>query len=210
MKRAAIGVRMHSGWAVVVAVTKRAGTIEIIDRNRVTLTRAGAVGATEPYHFVEMFELREAEKFLEKLFVASERRASVAIRKIARDLLRRDYQLIGAALLLSSGRKLPSLSGILASHLLVHAAEGDFFRRAFQKACVALDLPLVGIRERELEERAENAFGEDVLAMRQQLSAVGKSLGPPWTKDQKLPALAACLLLTGKEGNRHLPFRAQC
>jgi hypothetical protein len=38
MKRAAIGVRMHSGWGALVVVSNGVGTMEIIDRRRVAIT----------------------------------------------------------------------------------------------------------------------------------------------------------------------------
>jgi hypothetical protein len=35
--------------------------------------------------------------------------------------------------------------------------------------------------------------------MWQQISTLGRSLGPPWTKDQKTAALAALVLLANKQ-----------
>ena len=48
MKTAAIGVRMHSGWGALVAVSNDGGTLEIIDRQRVSLTTSGARGGNQP------------------------------------------------------------------------------------------------------------------------------------------------------------------
>src|SRR5258708_11289587 len=70
MKRAAIGVRMHSGWGALVAVSNSAGTVEVIDRRRVTITAPGTPGANQPYHFAENLELPEAEKVLGHWFSA--------------------------------------------------------------------------------------------------------------------------------------------
>src|SRR5713101_5217044 len=134
MKRAAIGVRMHSGWGALVAVSNSAGTVEVIERRRVAVTTPGTPGANQPYHFAENLDLPEAEKFLGNCFAASKRLALTAIRDVVGELRGHQYLVVGSAVLLSSGRPLPPLSKILASHL-IHAAEGEFFREAFSKAC---------------------------------------------------------------------------
>src|SRR5712691_4760848 len=82
MKRAAIGVRMHSGWGALVAVSNSAGTVEVIDRRRVAVTIPGTPGANQPYHFAENFEFPEAERFLGNCFAASKRLALTAIRDL--------------------------------------------------------------------------------------------------------------------------------
>lgn len=199
MKRAAIGVRMHSGWGALVAVSNSAGTAEVIDRRRVTIAAPGTPGANQPYHFAENLELPEAEKFLENCFAASKRLALAAVQDVVGELRGRQYRVVGSAVLLASGRPLPPLSKILASHALIHAAEGEFFREAFSKACEGLDLSITGFRERNLDECVQTTFGKEATRMRQQVSALGRSLGPPWTKDQKTAALAALLVLANKQ-----------
>jgi hypothetical protein len=99
------------------------------------------------------------------------------------------YRIIGASVLLAAGRELPALPRILASHALIHTAEGEFFRDAFRRACAKLDVPLYAVRERELAVVAPAAW-------QQRISEVGKEIGPPWTQDQKLAALGACLVLS--------------
>jgi hypothetical protein len=121
-----------------VAVSNSAGTVEVIDRRRVAITSPGTPGANQPYHFAENLELPEAEKFLGNCFAASKRLAMAAVRDVVGELHGRQYRVVGSAVLLASGRPLPPLSKILASHALIHAAEGEFFREAFSKACESL------------------------------------------------------------------------
>jgi hypothetical protein len=199
MKRAAIGVRMHSGWGALVAVSNSAGSVEVIDRRRVAITSPGSPGANQPYHFAENLELPEAEKFLGNCFAASRRLAMAAVRDVVGELHGRQYRVVGSAVLLASGRPLPPLSKILASHALIHAAEGEFFREAFSKACEGLDLSVTGFRERNLGECVQTTFGKAATRMWQQISTLGRSLGPPWTKDQKTAALAALVVLANKQ-----------
>jgi hypothetical protein len=134
MKRAAIGVRMHSGWGALVAVSHSAGTVEVIDRRRVTITTAGTPGANQPYHFAENLELPEAEKFLGNCLAASKRLALAAVQDVVGELRGRKYLVVGSAVLLASGRPLPPLSKILASHALIHARQkANFFAKPFRK-----------------------------------------------------------------------------
>jgi hypothetical protein len=194
MSNAAIGGRMHSGWGALVAVAGKAGTFEIIDRRRIVIAPSGTSGGNQPYHFARGLELPEAEKFLEDRFVASKLLASTAIRELADHLRERQYHVAGAAVLLASGRPLPSLDKILTSHPLVHTAEGVFYREVFSKACEGLDIAVTGFRERTLDEDVRAAFGKAATRVQRQISTLGRRLGPPWTSDQKLAALAALIV----------------
>jgi hypothetical protein len=203
MKRAAIGVRMHSGWGALVAVSNSAGPLEIkvevIDRRRIAVVAPGTLGAKQPYHFAENLELPEAENFLGNCFAASKRLALAAVRDVVDELRARQYRVVGSAVVLASGRPLPPLAKILASHALIHAAEGEFFRDAFSKACEGLELSVTGFRERDLGECVQKAFGKKAARVSRQISTMGRSLGPPWTADQKTAALAALLVLAKKQ-----------
>jgi hypothetical protein len=199
MKCAAIGVRMHSGWGALVAISNNAGIVELLVRRRVMVITPGRPGAKQPYHFAERLELSEAEKFLENCFASSQRLASVAIRDVVAELRGRQYRVVGSAIVLASGRALPSLDKILASHPLIHTAEGQFFRAVFSKACEGLDISVAGFRERDLDECVRATFGKAAPRVLRQISILGRSLGPPWTTDQKTAALVASLVLANKQ-----------
>ncbi len=199
MKRAAIGVRMHSGWGALVAVANSAGTVEVIERRRIAITIPGTPGANQPYHFVEKLNLAEAERFPGDSFETAKRLALAAVQDVTGELHGRQYRVAGVAVLLASGRPLPPLANILASHVLIHAAEGEFFRRAFCEACERLEHPVTGFRERDLDECVQTAFGKAAGRMDQQISTLGGSLGPPWTMDQKTAALAAFMVLANQK-----------
>lgn len=197
MKRAALGVRMHSGWGALVAVCGEVDSLGVIDRRRIVVTDPSIPGAKQPYHYASSLGLAESEKYINNCADVSERLALAAVDGMVRELEGRDYRIVGSALLLASGRTLPPLSSILASHPMIHTAEGEFFRHAVRKACERLEIPVTAIRERELDERAKKAFGNAASRMQRRISSLGSSIGPPWTKDHKNAALAACLILAG-------------
>jgi hypothetical protein len=197
MKRAALGIRMHSGWGVVVAVAEQTDAVKILDRRRIAITDPDIPEANQPYHHAANLKLAEAEKYLAKNLAASERLALTALQDVVLQLNEAGYRIPGSAVLVGSGRPLPPLSKILASHALIHAAEGEFFRDAARNACEQLKISVTGIVERELDERANAAFGDAARLMKDRISGLGKSIGPPWTKDHKAAALAASILFTG-------------
>jgi hypothetical protein len=195
MKVAVIGIRVHSGWAALVAVTGDPPEIEVADRHRIVITDPQLRGAKQPYHFAAEMEIRESEEYLRNCAAVSEGLAITALRKVIQDLHTRNYRAARAAVLLASGRPLPSLAEILASHPLIHTAEGEFFRKALWKACERLNIPVTGLRERDLDEHIHAAFGRVAPHLQRRIATLRNSLGSPWTEDQKKASLAASTFL---------------
>jgi hypothetical protein len=195
IKKCAIGIRVHSGWGALVAVSGDANTLEVIDRRRVEIIDPTAPGAFQPYHFARDLDLPVAEKHIARSAAASSQLATAALRVLIDELRGRAYGVIVAVILLSSARPLPELRTILASHPLIHTAEGEFFRQAFSEACAGLKIPVAGIRERELDEKAKDVLGRHAALVKKKIANAGKILGAPWTTDQKAAALAAGLVL---------------
>jgi hypothetical protein len=201
MKQAAIGVRMHSGWGALVGVCGNACEPDVIDRRLIVVIDPGNPGSKQPYHYAANLRLSDAQRYLVECAAASARLALAAIRDVIGELHDRHCQIAGCALLMAANRQLPTLSGILASHALIHTAEGEFFRKAIREACEQLGIAVTGFRERELEDQCEEVLGRAANRAQRRISALGKSLGPPWTKDHKAAALAATMVLVEKTGS---------
>lgn len=199
MTDAAIGIRMHSGWGALIAASGHAAMVEVIDRRRIALVDRNIPGASQPYHFAAKMGLPEAKEYLSNHAKISEHLALAAIQAVVRELHSRKYQVIGSAVLLASGRALPALPEILGSHPLLHTAEGEFFRAVFRRACERLDIPVIGIRERDLDESANAVFGKATTQVWRRISDLKSSLGSPWTEDQKKASLAAAMVLAARE-----------
>jgi hypothetical protein len=190
VNNASLGIRAHSGWGAVVAITE---DLDLLTRSRIIITEPGTPGAAQPYHFAQNKPLPEAEKHLTACAAIAYRLALEALRHILEELGQRDFHVTDCAILQSSGRPLPELDRILASHSLIHTAEGEFFRNAFSKAGEQLNLRITRIPERDLDTHAEKVFGSRAPQLRQRISDLGKSVGQPWTTDQKSASLAALL-----------------
>jgi hypothetical protein len=196
MKRAALGFQMHSGWGVLVAVSGPPHAIEIPARRRIVTADPDIPGAIQPYHYAMNLKPSESDEHITNCAVASTRLAAAAIADLIAELNASHYRVLGAAVLLASGRPLPPLEKILASHPLIHTAEGEFFRRTASQACEHLQIPVTAIKQRDLDERAKAAFGKGASGVQGTIESLGKTIGPPWTKDHKTAALAAALLLS--------------
>ena len=197
---AVIGARVHSGWAAIVAIAGDPASPEVIDRRSAVIVDAAVTGANQPYHFAENLELPDAAQYLDGCTAACEQVASESIGAIVEAMGARGYNLASCAIVLAAGRPLPGLPEILASHALIHTAEGEFFREILRQACTAHGIAVAGIRERDLEQRARAVFGARAARLRLTIESMRHSLGPPWRQDQKIAALAATIVLADSCG----------
>jgi hypothetical protein len=195
LQHAAIGFRVHSGWAAMVAVALEKGEPIILARQKLQLVKTFSFTFRQPYHTAEKMEQADAAAFLRSMEKESGEFASRGICGLQKELEQARYSLRGGALLLAAGRKLPDLAKILASHALIHTADGELFREAIRSASARAKVTLTEIIEREILTTTSQRLGKRPEFLTRRLSALGKSLGPPWTQDEKLSALAAWLVL---------------
>jgi hypothetical protein len=195
MKTAAVGFRVHSGWTSLIAVALEKNRPIILLRQRPHLVATFSYGYRQPYHTAEKMTLDEARTFLEQQRVEARTLALSAIRSAQTEVAQQGYNLTHAALLLASGRPLPELPKILASHSIIHTADGEFFREAILHACKRMKLAMNPIKERELLATASATLRRKPAALTKFLTNLGKPLGSPWTTDEKFAALAAWLAL---------------
>jgi hypothetical protein len=192
---AALGMRAHSGWAAMVAIAGLANQPCLVDRRRVGLVEAGNQETTQPYHAAAKLDLKKAEEFVH---VYAERARAMAIESVSAriaDLGRRGYRVVGCGVLLSSGRLTGDLAQTLASHALIHTAEGHLFRSALVWAGEHCGLTVTAVKERDLLTTAESKLGIPVGEFQAQLAEMGRAAGPPWRQDEKCSALVAWMAL---------------
>ena len=193
--RAALGFRAHSGWAALVAVAGTRGQVVVVDRRRIELGDPSAPGPKQPYHEAEGKPLAQAKRIVDRFADDAGRRALEALRCVLVDLRARGHEVVGCGLLTASNKPLPQLGSILASHALIHTADGELFRDALAGAAKKCRVPLARVRERELAQSAANALRASGETLQRRVGELGRGLGPPWTQDQKLAALAAWMCL---------------
>jgi hypothetical protein len=192
----AFGLKAHSGWAALVVVGKRGGEVAVVDRRRVELVEE--TWAKQPYHAAENLE-PDAARDLVKRGVASARRIAVReMRSAVKREQERGNEVTACAVLVVDPMPDWSVEQILAVHFRMHKAEGVLFREALVAATKACGVKLVAIPEKLLAKYAEKALGAPASGLAKQVAALGKSVGPPWGKDEKDAALAALVALQGR------------
>ncbi len=198
MKHAAVGFRAHSGWTALVALAVTKGAPSVLARQRVHLVETFTYEFRQPYHTGEKLPLDEARAFVSRIQKEAQRLAFRAIRKLKDDLQERGYELARCGLLLASGRPLPSLPQILASHSLIHSADGELFREALLHAGARCGLDALTIKEREILESASRALRVKPADLTHRVAELGQPLGAPWTQDEKFASMVAWLALKSK------------
>ena len=125
MKQAAFGFRVHSGWAAMVAVSLEKGAPVVLARQRVHLVETFTYRFRQPYHTAGRMPASEAPEFIVRMRDEARRLSYSAIREAQSELQKQGMKLTRCGLLLASGRELPELEKILASHALIHTADGE-------------------------------------------------------------------------------------
>lgn len=195
IRSAALGCRAHSGWAAIVALGGSVRSPEVLRRTRIEIADPAIRGSKQPYHFAEQMEHRAAEAFLAQCAQSTTQLTNDALRGILDSLTARAYRPATFGITLASARPLPELKAILASHALIHTAEGEFYRDQLRSAARSFGLAVTQVKERELLDRASTRLGLPPAGLERHIIELGKSVGPPWSQDQKCAALVAWLAL---------------
>jgi hypothetical protein len=179
-----------------VAVAGPVGSAVVVDRRRLELADPRIGGSKQPYHAAEGRPPREAERFVARCTDRSRALARAALESVLEDLRRRGHDVAGCGILTASGRPLPDdVHQILASHALIHAAEGEMYREVIVRAGDHLSLPVTAVRERDVVARASEALGRTVPELQRQVTEMGRAVGRPWRQDEKLATLVAWVVL---------------
>jgi hypothetical protein len=150
----------------------------------------------QPFHAAEGHPFAAAEDLIRRSTEEAAALAERAVRDVVAELQVRGHEPVASGLLLAAGRPLPGLREVLASHALIHAAEGELFRDVLRQATRGCGLRLVEVGERELEDRAGRSLRQSEGELRRRVAEWGKALGSPWTRDEKRAALVAWLALS--------------
>jgi hypothetical protein len=188
-RRAAVGFKVHTGWAAVVAVGGPGP--EVLAKARVQVAWTFEEGAV--FHVGQKLPIEEARALVSEAEARFVKQARAELAAFAGNL---DAQVVAAAVVWGGPKPLPPLETILKAHPLVHAAEAELYRRVFAEAGEAV----LGVTPQrppgsELLARAASALRLTEATLAERLAVMGKASGRPWTVDQREAALAAWLAL---------------
>lgn len=199
MRDVALGFRVHSGWTAAVAIALSGDNPVVLFRKRIQLVKRFTYEFRQPYHTAEKKPLNRAREFVARVESEAVGLATKGIAEIEKEVASRGFRLGHSALLAASARPLPALEKILASHALIRTADGELFRGAIRLACERRGLRIANPKEKGLLEECQTRLGLDSSATKRVLGGLGRTLGPPWSQDEKLSTLAAWITLVGAE-----------
>lgn len=191
--KVAFGLKAHSGWAALVVLGQLDHDIVVVDRRCIELVKEE--WAKQPYHAAENLKPRAASDLVKRGVEGAHR---IAVREMRAAIQRerdRENEITGCAVLVGNPMPAWSTEEILAVHFRMHKAEGVLFRDALVHAGKECALRVVEIPEKLLMDHAGSRLPIPLSALVKKIANLGKSVGPPWGKDQKDAALAALIAL---------------
>lgn len=201
MKSAALGFRAHSGWTALVALSVSKGAPCVLARQRLHLVETFTYRFRQPYHTAKRMPLDEGRAFISGVQTQARSLAYRAVRELQESLHAQGYRLTRSGLVLASGGPLPNLPDILASHALIHTADGELFREALLHAAARCGLLSKTQKQRELLNETSRVLHLTPSALTRRIADLGRPLGAPWSQDEKLASLIAWLALASKPSN---------
>ena len=193
--RSAFGFKIHTGWAMLVAVTGQPDRIEVLIRLRIELLPSDGPIPRFVYHEAAQLPLSQAATLVKRAEEASQKSARLAL-KAALDELDAPGASVEVCGVLAGSTVVPDdLSQILRSHPLIHAAEGALFVQAIVSACKSRGIIVTSTQDRTVWPRAAAAWGVSEPSLRKKIDDLRKSIGPPWSVDHKLATAIALLAL---------------
>ena len=192
---AAFGVRLHTGWAALVAVTGEPGRLEVLLRRRIELLPTDNSVPRFAYHHAAELPASQAAELIERAEAASQEAARIAVSEVRDHLRPFDFVVKGVGIPAGSKPIPEDLAIVLGSHPLLHAAEAALFRQALALACKNCGLAVISVREREVWVEAAATWELKEAGLRREVDGFRKSLGAPWGTDQKTAAAFALLAL---------------
>ena len=197
-QRAALGFKLHTGWAALVAVSGRPGKIALLLRRRIELLPADGSIPRFVYHKASEMPLAQAAELVMRATKASAGAAKLALDETLSELASREIQVDVCGVLAGSRSAPDDLGAILRSHPLIHTAEGALFQDAIVSAGKSCNLAVVLARDREVWASVAATLGVAESAMRKEVDGLRKALGPPWSADHKAATAIALLALKSK------------
>jgi hypothetical protein len=189
--RIAVGLKSHSGWAVLVAIGRSGKELQVVDRRRIELIEPGATWAKQPYHAAEDLPSDKAGQVVERGVDLAHRVASREMRALVERSRNAGHEIIGCAILIGTPMPEWTTDQILSVHMRMHKAEGILFPTALARAAEACEIKVFEISEKDMNTRAAESL--DLAAAMGTITMLGKAIGPPWGKDQKAATLAAMI-----------------
>lgn len=187
----ALGFKPHTGWAVAVTIGGDAAAPVVFDRQRVTLCPADL--PRQVYHHAQGLSPARAVRSVVDVEDAVDITSNLVLGELA-ERASSHGELVAVGIV-GEPREVPDLKQVLASHALLHLAEGELYRSALDEAAHERGLVVSLMSPKRTVEQASVALGVTCDALTATLTALRRELGPPWQADHRDAAAAALVAL---------------
>jgi hypothetical protein len=168
---------------------------EVVLRGRAELGDPRGRVRRNVYHAARALEPAAAADLVEAAERIAAERAADALGRALREATDEGAVVRSCAVVVGTFAGDARLETILASHALVHAAEGRLYQGALLQAAESRRLDTIEVPKRSIWEQGEASLGIARDELRQWLDQLRREVGPPWAEDQKLAALAGWIAL---------------
>ncbi|HEV7758915.1 MAG TPA: hypothetical protein VGO78_07995 [Acidimicrobiales bacterium] len=185
-----VGCSVGTGWAVLVSVAAEGpdfGRPAVVDRRRVDLVPGPDRFA---YHLAAEQPPAEASRLVAGVHAQAAAAACAAIAGLPVSTL------AGAVVVGATPGALLPVAECVRTHTTIHTAEGALYRSVLGDAFAERGVAVSAVARNELPEEVALAVGRDAATIQALVADLGKSLGPPWRREQKEATLAGWWGLT--------------
>jgi hypothetical protein len=190
---AALGFRVKTGRAIVVALAAPAANPQILFRREVQLCDPKVPESRQPYHGGIMPFVPAAPHTVARGRKAAEKTAVAVVKALSAELHAAGYPLAGVTLVVASN---PDIHRIGSPHVRAHALEGILFREVLEAGARACRVPSAIVLERQALAHTASALRRREGDLRRSLAQWGAQIGSPWRAEEKSAALGAWLALS--------------
>ncbi len=190
MDDAAVGFRVHSGWATAVLLVGTAAAPEVADSRIVQLADPAVPHSRQPYHAGLDLPKGEAARTVALLVRSVERFARRSLLDLFMAYRVGGHRLRAAGIVVGSNVD-PTM--IKNDHIRAHAEGEQLFRLVIQDTAQSrgLALSVTATVEKELFVTASKKLGIPERRLKEMVGGFGRQLDGPWRAEEKAAALAA-------------------
>jgi hypothetical protein len=185
--RAALGLRVKSGWAAAILLTGSARSPQLCDVQRIDLSDPQLPETRQPYH-AGMGRVETNMKKISQRVEVVRRITEKSIAKLLAGYRRQNFTIKRAALVVGSQIDPRSVAN---PHIRAHALEGQLFRSVLQQSLHGHGIRTEVLLEREAYGQAAVELKQSNENVRRMIQDFGRDAKAPWRAEQKLAAIAA-------------------
>ena len=190
----AIGFRVKTGRATAVVMAGPVSAPRVLSRKSLQLWDPAIPESYQPWHAELELPPAESARVVPAALKAVERVALSALRELVGEIQPAPASILGISLVAGSATDPESIRN---PHMRAHAREGQLFPHALAVAAKTLRIPAVTIVESEVFASAAARLGKTPAALKLEVTELGRSVGKPWSAEEKAAAAGAWMTLAG-------------